>query len=400
MKKEKVDDFINKIEPYLIIIIIASFTGVLGGVLGALFLKTIDIFIDIRGIWSYVIFLMPIVGIITVYLNKDYKLDKKNTELISEAIKENKEIPDYTIPTLFTETTLAHLTGASVGRMEAPIKMGGALGNCVAKFFKLLKRDRGTIIASGVSALFGSVFGLPLTGTIFACELCFSKENKKPIYIMPVLLAAAFSRFICFAFRADSFVDRIIYVHHASFELKQTFLILMLIIICTLFALIFNKLLTGTKKLFSNIKNDYIRIIVGSLIMIGAVYALGTELFCGNDPSLLEKALQNNSMWYIFIVKAILTALCLGVGFKGGNIGPAFISGASLGILLASLMGLDPLMGAAIGVVCLFGGVTGCIISSVAIGIEIFGIKSVGFFIIIAIILKYLRDKNYIEKKF
>ena len=141
-------------------------------------------------------------------------------------------------------------------------------------------------------------------------------------------------------------------------------------------------------------------IIIGSIIMIGCIYLIGNTLFCGNDTNLVEKALENNSMWYTFIVKALLTALCLAVGFKGGNIGPAFISGATLGILMASLMGIDPQMGAAIGAVSLFGGVTGCYISAVFLGIEIFGIKSLAFFIIIAIMLKYFLNQGLIKRKF
>lgn len=399
-KQVDVDNFVEKVEPYLIIVIIASFVGVLCGVLGALFIKTIDIFIEIRGYWEYIVFFIPLVGVITVFLNKEYKLEKKNTELISDAVKKEKDIPSYLIPTLFTETTLSHFVGASVGRMEAPIKMGGALGNYIAKFFNLIKKDRSTVIASGVAALFGSVFGAPLTGTILAYELCITKENKKPIFFIPILLAAAFSRFICFAFGVNSFIERLIFVHHASFEWKQIILIVVLMALCLIFALLFNKILETTKNIFAKIKNEYIRIVIGSIIMIIAIYLLDTTVFCGNDTKLIELSLLNNKMWYIFIVKTLLTAVCLGVGFRGGDIGPAFIAGVTFGILISSLMGLDHMMGAAIGAVSSFGGVTGCIISSIALGVEIFGIKSIGFFIIIAIGLKYLIDKQYIEKKF
>lgn len=397
---DKLEKVLKKIEPFMIIVIIASFTGVVGGVFGALFIKTLDIFIDFRNTFFYIILLMPIIGIIIVYINKKYKCDKEPGELINRAIIKDEEIPSHITPTLFATTTLSHLAGASVGRMEAPIKMGGGIGSYIANFFNLKKENKGTIIASGVSALFGSVFGAPLTGTIFACELCFSKKNKKPIYVLPVLLSACFSRFICFAFGLNSFVDRMLYIHHADFGLKQIIPILILIGICLIFALIFNNILKYAKELFHKIKNEYLRIIIGSIIMIGCIYLIGNTLFCGNDTNLVEKALENNSMWYTFIVKALLTALCLAVGFKGGNIGPAFISGATLGILMASLMGIDPQMGAAIGAVSLFGGVTGCYISAVFLGIEIFGLKSLAFFIIIAIMLKYFLNQGLIKRKF
>lgn len=397
---DKLEKFLNSLEPYMILVIIASFVGVLGGVFGAFFIKTIDIFVELRKSFIYIIFLMPLIGVLVVYLNKKYPSDSNGIKLINKAITKNKEIPSYITPSLFISTTLSQLAGASVGRMETPIKIGGAIGNYVAKFFSLKNKYRSTIIASGVAALFSSAFGVPITSTIFAYEICYSKENKKPIYILPILLAAFFSRFICFTFGVDSFIDRLLYVTHANFSFKQIFLIILLLVLCFIFSLIFNNLLKYTKDLFSNIQNEYLRIIIGSIIMILCIYLLHTTIFCGNESFLIEKALDNNSMWYIFIVKALLTALCLSIGFRGGSIGPAFIIGSTLGILLASLMGLDPFLGAAIGAITLFGGLTGCYISTIILGIEIFGLKATIFYIIIALIIRYCLKKNIITKKF
>lgn len=400
MKNEqKIDKFVNKIEPYLIIVIISSFVGVLGGVLGALFLKTIDVFVDLRNTVLYIILLMPIIGLLIVYLNKKYKNETDGIELVHKAATEEKDIKDHTIPSLYLTTTLSHFAGASVGRMETPIKMGGALGVYISKFFNLKKENRTTIIASGVASLFSSIFGAPLTGTILATEICHNKKIKKSIYFLPILLSACFSRFVCFALGLDSFIDRIIYIHHSDYNLEQIIPILILIGICLIFALLYNKILKSTKNLFSKIKNEYIRIFIGSLIMIGCIYLIGNTLFCGNDTVLIEKALENNQMWYTFILKTLLTALCLAIGFKGGNIGPALISGTTLGILIASLIGINPQMGAAIGLVTLFGGVTGCYITAIFLGIEIFGLKSIAFFIIIALLIKLLTKQNLIERK-
>lgn len=400
MKNEqKVDKFVNKIEPYLIIVIISSFVGVLGGVLGALFLKTIDVFVELRNTVLYIILLMPIIGLLIVYINKKYKNETDGIELVHKAAIEEKDIKDYTIPSLYLTTTLSHFVGASVGRMETPIKMGGALGVYISKIFNLKKENRTTIIASGVSSLFSSVFGAPLTGTILATEICHNKKIKKSIYFLPILLSACFSRFVCFALGLDSFIDRIIYIHHSDYNLEQIIPILILIGICLIFALLYNKILKSTKNLFRKIKNEYIRISLGSLIMIGCIYLIGNTLFCGNDTILIEKALENNQMWYTFILKNLLTALCLAIGFKGGKIGPALISGTTLGILIASLIGIDPQMGAAIGLVTLFGGVTGCYITVIFLGIEIFGLKSIAFFIIIALSIKLLTKQNLIERK-
>lgn len=396
--ENKFDEFIEKMEPFLIIVIVASFVGVVGGVIGAFFLKTIDVFVEFREVFYYVLFALPLIGCFVVYLNRKYKCDGDGALLVNKAVVNEKDIPDYVAPVLFASTTLSHLAGASVGRMEAPIKMGGAIGNFIAKFFGLLKKDRSTVIASGVSGLFGAVFGLPVTGTVFAYELCYSKKNKKPIYIVPVFLSACFARFICFAFGLDSFVDRMIYLHHPEISLNDIILIIVLIGLCLGFTVLFNKTLCYVKDLFSKIRNEYIRVIVGSLVMIGAVCLIGNMIFCGNDTILVEMSLESNSYWYIFILKTLLTSVCLAVGFRGGNIGPAFIAGATFGILISSLMGLDPLVGAMIGSVCLFGGVTGCFVSAIILGTEIFGLSSIWIYVIIAIMIRYFINNGYIER--
>lgn len=397
---KKVDEFTDSIEPYLILIIIASFVGVVCGVLGALFIKTIDIFVTTREIYKSIILLMPIIGILIVYINKKYKCNKDGTQLINDAIIKKEEIPSYIAPTLFISTTLSHLVGASIGRMEAPIKIGGCIGNYISNFFNLTKKYRNTIISSGVSGLFGAVFGAPVTGTIFAYEVCYTKENKKPIYLIPVFLSAVFGRFICFAFGINSFIDKMLYLTHGSFKLKEIFLIIILIGLCLIFTLFFTKLLQTTKEIFSKIKSDYLRIVIGSIIMIGAIYILDTTIFCGNNTDLIKQGLTNNDIWYSFIVKALLTSLCLAIGFKGGNIGPAFVCGVTFGVLLANLMNLDPMLGASIGAVSLFGGITGCFVSAIVLGIEIFGFNSLIFYLLIGILIRYLIKHEYITRSF
>ena len=397
---EKIESFISKLEPFLIIVIISSFVGVLGGVFGAFFLIAIDNLVELRNALYYIVFAMPIIGVLIVYLNKKYKSADDSCKIINKAITKNREIPSYIAPTLYITTALSHFAGASIGKMEAHIKVGGSVGNYISKFFCLNGKYRNTVIASGVSAFFGAVFGLPVTGTILAYELSISKKNKKPIYILPVLLAACFARFICFAFKTNSFIDNMLYIHHADFKVSDIILILLITVACLAFALFFNKLFDYTKDLFNNIKNEYIRIIIGSGLMIGAICLFGNTILCGNDTDLVKKSLDSNSMWYIFIVKALLTSICLAVGFRGGKIGPAFICGATLGILLASLTGINPMIGAAIGAVSLFAGVTGCYISALVLGIELFGFKAIVFYLIIVYIIRVFIKNNYIKRKF
>lgn len=67
----------------------------------------------------------------------------------------------------------------------------------------------------------------------------------------------------------------------------------------------------------------------------------------------------------------IFTAVTLGAGFKGGEIVPSFCIGATLGATVGSLLGMDPGLAAAIGLVSLFCGVINCPIASILLSIEL-----------------------------
>lgn len=51
------------------------------------------------------------------------------------------------------------------------VQIGGTIGNSLAKALKSSEEEKKVLLISGVAAGFSSVFGTPLTGTIFALEI-------------------------------------------------------------------------------------------------------------------------------------------------------------------------------------------------------------------------------------
>ena len=81
-----------------------------------------------------------------------------------------------------------------------------------------------------------------------------------------------------------------------------------------------------------------------------------------------------------FLLKIVFTAITLAAGYKGGEIVPSFFIGATLGNVIANLIGLDPGFGAAIGLISLFCGVVNCPIASLFLSIELFGASGILLF--------------------
>lgn len=107
------------------------------------------------------------------------------------------------------------------------------------------------------------------------------------------------------------------------------------------------------------------------------------------DPSILA-SFQNEIMdplsWFW---KLLLTAITLGMGFKGGEVTPLFFIGAALGHTLA-VFGHAPVnLMAACGFLAVFAGATNTPVASIIMGMELFGAEHVLYFSI-ACFMAYL----------
>jgi H+/Cl- antiporter ClcA len=91
----------------------------------------------------------------------------------------------------------------------------------------------------------------------------------------------------------------------------------------------------------------------------------------------------------------------LAAGFKGGEIVPTFCIGATFGGLLGSVVGLDIGFSAALGLVGLFCCASSSPISAIFLGMELFGVEAVPYYLLICFILWPLSvKKGLFEKRF
>ena len=104
---------------------------------------------------------------------------------------------------------------------------------------------------------------------------------------------------------------------------------------------------------------------------------------------MIEEAISGRTPAGAFLLKMLFTAVTLAAGYKGGEIVPAFCTGATFGCLFGNLLGFSPSLCAAIGMIAVFCGVTNCPIASKLIGFELFGFEGVAY-LLMAISVSYL----------
>ena len=117
--------------------------------------------------------------------------------------------------------------------------------------------------------------------------------------------------------------------------------------------------------------------------------------YSGLGTNLIANSFTHQTIYaWDWILKLGLTILTLSIGFQGGEVTPLFSIGASLGVALGSLLGLDPLLCAALGYAAVFGSATNTLLAPIFIGLEVFGGVNMIPFTLVCIIA-YLVNGNH-----
>jgi H+/Cl- antiporter ClcA len=367
----------------------------IGGIVGtatAFFLQTLDDVTLFREKHIWVVYFLPIAGLVIglVYYYYGESANKGNNLLIEthhslEHGETPKPIPFKMAPMVFLSTLLTHIAGGSAGREGTAVQMGGAIADQFTGLFKLNAADRKTLLIIGISSGFAAVFGTPLAGAFFAIEiLSITYTNKNQLAAS--LFVAYIAHYSCLAWQ----VKHTIYSIPSIPAISLTTLAWAIIagILFGLTALAF----TSTGKLFENIFNKIkfapLRPFIGGIIIALFIVLFNSTKFIGLGIPSIQDAFTNNAGQFDFAIKLILTSFTLSAGFKGGEVTPLFFIGATLGNLLIWFIPLPMALLAGMGFVAVFSGATNCVFASIALGLELFGMKA-GIYVGLASIAAY-----------
>lgn len=365
--------------------IVSSIIGLLVGGLATLFHFSVDYVTQVRIQHPNSIYLMPIAGILIVFLYRKVQTSQElSTNLVLQSIRSTEKLPIIMAPLIFVSTVLTHLVGGSSGREGAALQLGGSVASFIGKLFHMEEGDLRIITMCGMTAAFSALFGTPIGATIFAMEV-ISVGVMYYVALVPCIVAALIASGLAHYCGISSHFHSINLV--ASFDILYLGEITILGILCALLSVLFCKVLHLAQQGYSKyIKNEYIRIIAASFIIILLTNLLNTRDYLGLGTPIIQKALAGEAVWNACLLKIIFTAIILGAGFKGGEIIPCFFVGATFGATIGPLLGLSPSLSAELGMIALFCGVTNCPITSFILAIEIFGSNSrIYFMLIIAI---------------
>ncbi len=355
-----------------------SLVGLLCGGAAAAFLHMLTLTIGLRKAHPALLFALPLLGLLSAWIYRRWGgAAEGGTALILDEVTEwSGQVPTRMAPLVLVGTLLAHLGGASVGREGTAVQMGAALGRTLAKargrlgaWLRLTRARQRLLLQAGLAGGFGAVFGTPLAGGVFGLEVV-GREGLRTDALLVCLVSSLVGDRIALALGAH-------HLHWTATPPELTGLVwLKLLAFAPMVALAAWAYVHGSHGLARWTRSRFAwwaRPLVG-----GAAFACLMPLF---SPAFLNLGtdwlprlfLEGYVPTVAFALKLAFTAWCLGWGFKGGEVTPLFVSGALLGAAVAPGLGLPGPFLAAVGFVTLFGAASHTPLTSLLLGLELFG---------------------------
>ncbi len=370
------------------LIAFAMLIGVLAGLASAAFLVALTAVTTIFTTQPWLLYLLPVIGAVIAWIYQRYGGEANaGNNLILEHIHSapHAVVPFRMFPLILGSTLLTHLAGGSAGREGTAVQIGGSIAATLARLLRSDARETRLVLLAGMSAGFGGVFGTPLAGTLFAMEV-LAVGGVRYLALVPCLVAAFVS----------DWTVRALGVPHTHFSIATmpdiTLLVVSKILIAAgLFALVSLVFSEGvhrvnelSKRFFPNV---VVRAVVGGLLVIVLTLSFGTTAYNGLSLPLMQAAFTPTSVpAWAFACKLLLTVVTIGFGYKGGEVTPLFVIGATLGAAIAPLLGLPHDMLAALGLIAVFAAAANTPLTCILMGVELFGAAPLHLFAICTIV--------------
>lgn len=374
-----------------------SLVGLLCGGAAAAFLHLLGAVIGLRKSHPALLLCLPLAGLLSAWIYRRWggRAEGGTALVLDEVTEWRGRVPSRMAPLVLVGTLLAHLGGASVGREGTAVQMGAALGRTLAKvrgrlgaWLRLTRTRQRLLMQAGLAGGFGAVFGTPLAGGLFGLEAT-GRSGFRTEGLLLCLTASLVGD------QATSLLG----IHHAqwaaalpeatgSLWLKLVLFAPVVALTAWAYLQVSHGLALWTRFRFQ----WWVRPLIGGAVFVGLTPLFSqAHLNLGTDwlPRLFDQA---QAPPLAFAVKLALTAWCLGWGFKGGEVTPLFVSGALLGGALAPVLGLPVPFLAALGFVSLFGAASHTPITSLLLGVELFGAPFAAPVLLVGAIAQCLRE--------
>ena len=375
------------------------FISLAAAIFSTVFLLSLNYFFRLFTENLWLVFILPILGVLTLWAFHKLTLRCSTSHLHFEGIT------DYQAKTaenlglgsallVLISASLSQLFGASTGREGAAIQYGASLGNFTSQLqFKIFQlKDQDLIVRAGMVAGFSSLFGTPLAALVFLGERFGFKQATADS------LKWAAVAYLSFYFAESFKAPHTQYPNwpDLSWNLGLVFSLLILFLLIFFAAVLYKK----TMGLFFHIgfkyfRQDYLRIFIAGMMIAALTWTLGSAKYNGLGVSLTQQSFVTVCPWYDSILKSLFTLISVTSGFKGGEVTPLMAIGAALGSSLSAGLHLPLIVASAMGCIFFFVQVLEIPLTGAFLMMELFGASAAPIAFFCGIILWGFQKSNY-----
>lgn len=373
----------GKKQEVAIISVLSIFIGLIVGAVDTLFGRVLIALTEFRE--AHFLYLIPFlapVGMLFVYLFLNYGKNSSQGMGLIFRVGHNEEamIPKRLTPFVILGTWLTHLFGGSAGREGVAVQVGATVSHWVGKIVKGV--DASQFIVIGMAAGFAGLFQTPVAASFFAMEVLVIGKLRYDA-LLPTLIAA----FVASNTSASLGLEKF----SVALDIPVTFdvwFVLKLVVLGMAFGLA-GWAFSGSLKWAKNALATYIPNAVRRIGIVGVALSILLMLFfqgrySGLGTNLISFSFNGGTIeMYDWALKLLFTVITVSAGFQGGEVTPLFAIGASLGVILAPVLGIPVVLAAALGYASVFGSATNTLLAPMLIGGEVFGFNYLPYFLIV-----------------
>jgi H+/Cl- antiporter ClcA len=355
-------------------ILVATTVGAACGVASALFLYLLDVATRAREAHLEIVYALPLAGVAMGFVYERWGAPiKGGNDLVIDTIHEDRvRLPLRMAPMVLVGTVLTHLFGGSAGREGTAVQMGASLADAIAHRFRLTADVRRQLLVAGIAGGFGSVFGTPAAGAVFGLEvLAIGRLERRAV--VPALIAS---------FVGDMTARSLGTLHtpyprvaHIPITLALLGKLAITGVAFGLAALAFVELTHRLKEVLQRwVPRLPVRMFAGGVVVVMLWQLTGSNDYLGlGVPSILRAFADPALPTWMFAAKIVFTAVTLSAGFLGGEVTPLFFVGATLGSVLARVVGIPIEIGAGVGMAAVFGAAANAPLALSIMAVELLG---------------------------
>jgi len=326
---------------------------------------------------------MPFIGLLIVLTERLFKLEGAgcSNAVIKEAGGAEATMPVRASICSFITLLLTNLAETVTGREGASWQLAAPIAKYInGRWFS--DTQKRIAISCAIGSGFGCLWGLPLFGAVIGSEMAFGSLYFPALG--PSLVSSYIARYIALIL----FPNHTLYIFE-DYALLDAFGLVKLLILSVAVGLLsraYVLISDNVNRGFGLIKDTYIRIFVGGVIVGTLCYFVGKDYLCGVNTIMYDALAGIEVPWYSFMAKMVFFLLLIKSGYKTGILIQTMSIGALFGSTFGSLVGMPLGLSAAVSLVALVGASFNVPIAAIALAYEAFG--KVGFeYCVISIII-------------